>query len=374
VADRLSIGRQNQVALEIFNQSQTALEIKLKDTYPAQLRASISEFLFSLPAGSGCRLHYDLLPQRRGNYTFAAIHLAYLSRLGLFWRRVKVQAPQEVKVFSDLKALQELTVKLSHSLELGDQHQRRRGQGTQFSSLREYSVGDDVRSIDWKATARRDRPIIRTYESEQEQVLMILIDAGRMMVSDLGGLTRFDHALNAALCLALAGLTRNDQVGLGIFADRPLLYLPPRRGKAQMKRLIEAVFNLQPSLVEPDYLGNLAYFANAHKSRSLMVMLTDLTDPTGSQTLVTGMSSLAPRHLPFCVTLKDKQVQHLAEQKTKQISDAYNKAVASELISDRQLALSVLRKRGCLVLDCAPQDLSEQLVDRYLQIKARGSL
>src|SRR5262249_29427999 len=146
-------------------------------------------------------------------------------------------------------------VKLSHSTELGELNRRKRGQGTEFASLREYSIGDDSRSIDWKATARRDRPVVRTYEVQQEQVLLILVDAGRMMLSELEGLSRYDHALNAALSLALAGLHRNDQVGLGIFADKPMLYLPPRRGKVQLKRFLESVFDTRPRMVEPDYIG-----------------------------------------------------------------------------------------------------------------------
>jgi uncharacterized protein (DUF58 family) len=294
--------------------------------------------------------------------------------MGLFWREVKVPANQKVRVFSDLKALHELSIKLSHSSELGELHQRKRGQGTDFASLREYTSGDDTRAIDWKATARRDRPVVRTYETDQEQVMLILIDAGRMMFSDLEGLSRFDHALNAGLCLALAGLTRNDQVGIGIFADKPLLFLPPRRGKAQLKRFLEALFDVRPRMVEPDYTGVLAYYASVQKARSLMAVITDLTDPMGSQTLLTGLASLSPRHLPFCVTLRDRQVDRIAGDRTLKVENVYQRAVATDLLTQRDLALSVLVRKGCMVLDSPPQELSEQLVDRYLQIKMRGRL
>jgi uncharacterized protein (DUF58 family) len=272
-------------------------------------------------------------------------------------------------------------VRLAHSSELGELHQRKRGQGTDFASLREYAVGDDAKAIDWNATARRDRPVLRTYEAEQEQRLLVLVDAGRMMVSDLEGLTRFDRALNAALCLALTGLTHNDQVGIGIFADKPLLYLPPKRGKTYMNRILESTFAVQPQMVEPDYASILAYFASAQKGRSLMVVLSDLTDPTGSQSLLSGMANLAPRHLPFCVTLKDRQVQQIAqstvpeEVKTTQAMDSiYKRAIAIDLLNQRELALSVLTKRGCLVLDAPPQELSDRLVDKYIQVKSRGRL
>lgn len=374
VAERLSVGRQNSVSLDIYNHGASPLHLKVRDDHPPEIDAGQSEFEFDLKSGAKATLTYTLYPRRRGNYAFGQINVRYLSLLGLFWRSRSIAARREVRVFSDLKALRDLSVRLSHSSELGDLHQKRRGHGTDFSSLREYTAGDDMRRIDWSATARRDRPIVRTYEAEQEQNLLILIDAGRMMVSDLEGLSRFDHALNAALSLALAGLTRNDQVAVGVFADRPILYLPPRRGKIHMNRLIEAVFDLKPKMVEPDYVGILSYFAGVQKGRSLMVVLTDLTDPTGSQTLLAGLASLSPRHLPFCVTLKDRQVDRVAASDAHDIESIYRRAVATDLIAQRELALSVLTRRGCLVLDCPPQELSESLVDRYLDIKARGRL
>lgn len=381
--DRLSIGRENFVHIDI-SYSGPELKAQVKDDYPIAIEASVPGFECRLKTGV-TRLTYILRPKRRGAYSFGKLNIRYLSFLGLFWRETKIDLTRPVKVFSDLKALHDLTVRLSHSSEQGELHQRKRGQGTEFASLREYSVGDDSKAIDWNATARRDRPVVRTYETEQEQRLLVLIDAGRMMVSDLEGLTRFDRALNAALCLALTGLTHNDQVGIGIFADKPLLYLPPKRGKVYMNRILEATFGVEPRMVEPDYAGILAYFAQAQKGRSLMVVLTDLTDPTGSQALLSGLASLAPRHLPFCVTLKDRQVLRIAQESTTDIGfnelkpheadeRIYKRAIALDLLSQRELALSVLARRGCLILDCPPQELSDLLVDKYLEVKSRARL
>lgn len=386
VAERLSIGRENLVELRILNEGGMPLKCKVRDDFPSELNSDVREFDFELPANGVSTLTYHLLPKRRGAYAFGLINIRFQSYLKLFWHEVKVPARQAVKVYSDLKTLHDLTVKLSHSSELGELHQRRRGQGTDFSSLKEYTVGDDSKAIDWKATARRDRPVVRTYEAEQEQRLLILIDAGRMMASDLEGLTRFDHALNSALCLALTGLSHNDQVGFGIFADKPLMYLPPRRGKSHLKSILEASFDVEPRLVEPDYAGMLSYFATAQKGRSLIVVLSDLTDPIGSQALLTGLASLGKRHLPFCVTLKDRQVTDIASRSTVVKPDgtsgtsevdmekAYQRAIAIDLLAQRELALTVLQRRGCLVLDCPPQELSNKLVDNYIEIKTRARL
>jgi uncharacterized protein (DUF58 family) len=375
VSDRLSIGRQNDVLIEVFNQGGSELNMRVRDDYPQALESDVREFDFRLKGNSRASLNYNLLPRVRGAYQFDRINLRYLSRFGLFWRQAKIAAEKSVKVYSDLVALKELSVRLSKSSELGDLRMRKRGHGTDFASLREYVSGDDTRNVDWKATARRERPVVRVYEVEQEQTLMVLVDAGRMMLSDLEGLSRFDHALNSALSLVLTGLHRNDQVGFGIFADKPLLYMPPRRGKAYLTRILEASCDVKPRMVEPDYQSALAFFASAQKSRSLMVVLTDMTDPVGSQVLLAGLSSLAPRHLPFCVTLRDRQIEQVAG--TRELPDMesiYRRAVATDLIGQRDLAFSQLQRRGCLVLDCPPQELSGKLVDRYLEIKQRGQL
>ena len=381
VQDRLSIGRQNEVVIKVTNSGTNPLIIRLIDDAPQEMGKTADRFEFELPANSASTLTYELTPYKRGLYSFGNLTVRYQSALGLFWRQKVVKAKEEVKVFSDLKKLHELSIKLAHSTELGELHQRKRGQGTDFASLREYTVGDDTKSIDWKATARRDRPVVRTYEIEQEQRLLILLDAGRMMSSDLEGLKRFDHALNAALCLSLTGLTHNDQVGLGIFADKPLLYLPPKRGKSYMKKILESTFDIEPRMVEPDYVGMLSYFASAQKGRALIVVLTDLTDPIGSHYLLSGLASLRGKHLPFCVTLKDRQINQVAIQrppenghKEQLLTSVYQRAIAVDLLSQRELALSVLQRRGCLILDCPPQELSDRLVDSYLDVKTRGRL
>ena len=383
IAERLSIGRNNEVRLNITGLGSAPLDCIARDDFPEGMSSDVREFAFRIEPGQISHLDYNVLPNRRGAYDFGNINIRYRSALGLFSHQTKIPAAKSVKVFSDMKALYDLSIALSRSSELGELQQRKRGQGTDFSSLKEYTVGDDAKTIDWKATARRDRPVVRTYEAEREQRMLILIDAGRMMTSDLEALTRFDHALNAALCLALTGLSHNDQVGFGIFADRPLAYLPPRRGKGYLKNILQASFDVEPRMVEPDYIAMLSHFASLQKSRCLFVLLTDLTDPTGSQALLTGLAGLSPRHLPFCVTLEDRQVDAVAqttmdkitfENLERNIEAIYKRAIATDLLAQRELALSVLQRKGCLILDCPPQALSDKLVDAYLDIKARAKL
>jgi len=377
-AERLSIGRSNLVELSVNNTSSRNLTLQVRDDGPSALKVEPDRFEFKLEPASIANLKYWILPNRRGTYEFGNIYVRYKSALGLYWRQLRCGQKQNFKVYPDLQGLNELSLQLRSSSELGELRQNKRGQGTDFSGLKEYVSGDDSRRIDWKATARREKPIVRSYEIEQEQRLLVLVDAGRMMISDLEGLTRFDHALNAALALVLAGLAYNDQVGLGIFADKPLLYLPPRRGKGYMQKILEGVFSVNPVMVEPDYPAMLAHFGTMQKGRSLVVVLTDLTDPTGSQALSTGLCSLRKRHLPFCVTLNDRQVVKTSQYRSDGKDDSqeahriFERAVAVDLLGQRELALNLLQRQGCLVLDKPPQELSSAIVARYLDIKRRG--
>lgn len=374
VAKRLSIGRLNEVTLTIINQGPDELACRIKDDFPVNFQADADEFFITIPSLNKLTLNYNVTPFKRGNYQFKRTHLRYLSSLKLFWRQLSFDNQENVRVFNDLKLLNELSINLSRSSELGEIKKRKRGAGTEFASLKEYQVGDDSRFIDWKATARRNHPVVRNYDVEHEQNMLILVDAGRMMVSDLNGLTRFDHALNSALALALTGLARGDQVGIGVFADKPICYLAPKRGKTQLKEMLELVFDIQARAVEPDYATILTYFANQLKGRALLVVLTDVTDATGSEALLKGLASLKPKHLPFCVTLRDKQIDDLAHCKALAEEPIYKRVAALDLISARELALATLNRQGCLTLDSPPELLTSELINNYLEVKTKNKL
>src|SRR4028118_1875636 len=184
--------------------------------------------------------------------------------------------------------------------------------GTEFAELREYGIGDDPRLIDWKATARRSRPLVRVLEPEREQTLIILLDRGRLMTAQVQGLKRFNWGLNATLSLALAGLDRGDRVGIGVFDREVTSWIPPERGQHQLSKLIERLTPIQPVLLEPDYVGAVTTLANQQTRRALVVLITDLVDITASAELLAALGRLTPRYLPFCVTLRDPQVDKQA--------------------------------------------------------------
>jgi uncharacterized protein (DUF58 family) len=211
-------------------------------------------------------------------------------------------------------------------------------------------------------------------EPEQEQTLIVLLDRGRLMTAQVKGLARYDWGLNALLSLALTGLNRGDRVGVGVFDRQMHTWVPPERGQPQLAKLIERLTPIQPALLEPDYLGAVTKVATYQSRRALVVLITEVLDTTASTDLLSAMGRLAPRHLPFCVTLRDPQVDRQAHTLTADIPTTYARAVALDLLSQRQLALAKLKQRGVLILDAPADQISDQLVDRYLQLKARNQL
>ncbi|NEO26659.1 MAG: DUF58 domain-containing protein, partial [Kamptonema sp. SIO4C4] len=286
----------------------------------------------------------------------------------------------KVAVYPDLIGLRSLSIRLAIQNTGTMRQLRRLGQGTEFSELRDYSTGDDPRLIDWKATARRSRPLVRVLEPEKEQTLIILLDRGRLMTAQVQGMQRFDWGLNAALSLTLAGLKRGDRVGIGVFDKTLSLWIPPTQGQHHLSYLLEQLTPLQPDLLEPDYFGAVTRIVSQQTRRALVVILTDIVDRTASSELLAALTRLTPRYLPFCVTLRDPEVDRIAHQDIPEanpqteLTAAYNRAVALDLLAQRETAFAQLKQKGVLVLDAPANQISDQLVERYLQLKARNRL
>jgi uncharacterized protein (DUF58 family) len=377
---RLSIGQFNPVEIAIETGKRSCY-VEIRDSYPPEFAVDKDTLIVQLPPYSSYVLEYRIKPDRRGVFDWGNIYVRQRSNLGLVFSQWQVKCPQKVSVYPDLISLRALTIKLAQESAGAIRQRRRLGMGTEFAELRDYRVGDDPRLIDWKATARRDRPLLRVLEPEQEQTLIILLDRGRLMTAKVEGLTRFDHGLNALLALATAGLHRGDRVGIGVFDREMHCWIPPERGQHRLPKLIEQLTQIQPQLLEPDYVSAVGKVVQQQQRRALVVMLTDLIDETASAELVTAMTHLTPRYLPFCVTLRDPEVDRLSYTFTEPtdrvptlIKSAYNRAVALDLLHQRELVFAKLRRKGVLVLDAPAHQVSQPLVDRYLQLKLRSLL
>ncbi len=375
-ADKLSVGVANKVTVTVRSRSRFVLRMRVKDDPPWQFHTTQRTQPVVVTPFSTQQVLYRTVPTARGDYEFGNLHFRGLSFLGLsYWQRT-VAAAQRVAVYpniSEMARYQELA-RSGRLTQAGYRPYRRPGTGTEFESLRDYVPDDEFRHIDWKATARRRKPTTRQYQTERSQSLMIMLDSGRMMAGTAGAMSKLDYAVNAALMLAYVATQRDDRVGLLAFADAIEQFVPPGKGNAQVGRISDALYGLQSRLQEPDYGLAFSTLFSRSRKRSLVICFTDLIDRDASARLLSGMASLFPRHLPLLVAIRDPDLQSAARQYPDGAFQAYEKAVAIAAVADRREALAAISRRGVLVLDTRPQDLTVATVNRYLEIKARHAL
>jgi uncharacterized protein (DUF58 family) len=374
--DRLSIGRENPLSVAIVNTQ--AATLRIRDHIPDNFIVEPDYLSANLPAvgkkPSPTILSYQVRPQQRGEFTFGDISIRQLSRRKLAWLTWEEKATTTVAVYPDLIYLRSLSIKLALQAAGAMRQRRQIGGGTEFSELREYGIGDDPRFIDWKATARRDRPLVRVLEPEKEQTAIILLDRGRLMTAKVGEMTRFDYGLNATLSLALAATKRGDRVGVGVFDRNLHVWIPPQRGESHFAKIVDRLSRIEPELIEPDYQEAVSQIISQQSRRALVVTITEIVDPIASSELLTAVSRLTPRYLPFCVALRDPVLDSIANTRTIAVPAAYERAVALDSIQERALVFKQLQQKGVLVLDAPVNSLADDLVDRYLQIKQRAQL
>jgi uncharacterized protein (DUF58 family) len=264
---------------------------------------------------------------------------------------------------------------LQHRLfEAGVRAVRQRGDGRSFASLREYVLGDDPRHIDWKATARRHKTIAREFTVEQSQTVFCLIDSGRSMTQLAGTFTRFEHALSAALVLTDVAANAGDRVGTLVFDDEVRVFVPAQRGQAALRAVRNALVPVRATLTEPDYAAAFRFLATRQRRRALIVFFTDVIDTRASRALLAHVARSAARHLVVVVALRNDAIATASVPSTRDEQALYESAAAEELIAARAEAIERMRASGVTVLDVSPTGMTAAIVNRYLEIKARGTL
>jgi uncharacterized protein (DUF58 family) len=374
VPARLALGAEAEVALELRNATERPLRLRVTDDVPPELvRQGEDTWERTLGAGGEARIRYRVRAEGRGATTVGDVHLRVRGPLGLVWRQHRVARADPVVVQPGIGDLRRHRLLGRRRLrDAGVRSVRERGEGGLFESLREYTRGDDPRSLDWKATARRGSLMVRRWEAERSQNVLLAIDAGRLMSERVGDRERIDHALSAALLLADVATAHGDRVGLLVFADRVQQFLPPRR--APLSLYSDALAAVEPRMVESNYPAAFAYLAAHLRRRSLLVLFTDVIDAHASAALVAHLGRSAARHLPLAVALRNPDLETAATLAVEDEAGAFRRAAAEELLQARAHALAAMQRAGVRVADVQPRHATPGVVSRYLEIKRRGML
>jgi uncharacterized protein (DUF58 family) len=373
---RLSVGVGNKVAVHVVNLAGRRLSLRIKDDVPDGFQAAPSILEVPLDAGARLKVVYLATPTRRGRFEFGDLALRVRGPLGMMWHEKAAPARRSVAVYPDLRGASRLLLSGAalDLVNLGLRTLRRDGRGSEFARLRDYAQGDSVRDVDWKATARRTRPVTRVLEAERSQSIILCVDAGRSMAARVDGLTKLDHAVNAALFLAFVAIRNADRVGLVVFADGVKAWLAPDAGRGQYRRIVEALYQARPEHTWVDYPSLFKELNARVRRRSLLCLFTDFLDEEQAQALVQPLRRLARRHVPLCMTVKDTALAQLLRTDPRGPQEAWQQAVACELLADREQLKHRIAQGGVQVVDVHPEELSLAAVNRYLEIKARGAL
>lgn len=372
----VSLRKPNRVTLHVSHLGQGSLRVWLRDDLPEEAEADPAELVLLLGPRSCISVHYALKARRRGVLRLEAVHVRFRSRWGLWQRLVRLPLVQELHVYPDLQQLAEydLLARTDRLRLIGVRRTRRIGLENDFERLRDHTLDDNYKHIDWRASARRQKLTVKDFQTSQSQRIVLLVDCGRLMVSESSGLSLLDHALNAALMLSYVALRKGDAVGLIAFSDRVLRAVLPRGGMQQMNKLLHACFDCFPELVESRYDEAFLYLRTHVKKRSLVVLMTQAIDEVNAWQIERYLGNLSGRHLPLGVLLRDRALFTAVESADRGESAMFTAAAAADILLWRQQVLAGLARRGALTLDLFPEELTAPLVNTYLDIKARQLL
>jgi uncharacterized protein (DUF58 family) len=372
----LSVRVPNRVGLRLQNDGLQPISARLRDEGPARCYVTGNEFDIELRAGDEKDFQYTVRPFERGVDYFRGTFLRIDCPLGLVQKQVRLTTEQPVRIYPNVLALKEFDLlrQQGRLRDLGIRRSRSRGLGTEFESLREYTQGDDYRKIDWKASARRGKLVVRQYEQERNQCVLVVVDVGRHMLSEVDGVRKLDHVLDSLLMLVNAAAIAGDAIGLLVYADNVRRYIPPKKGRGQVGAIIEAIHDLMAEPVESDAGAALAYLASRWKRRSLLVMFTDVLDADRAREVAGSFGALAHRHLALLCRVSDPKLHEVLLAPIESRKEMYQKAAAWMLREDAVKAEGVLQNAGLHTLEAEPQDLAAALVSYYFMVKERSLL
>jgi len=372
----LSVRAANKIVVTLTNESLEPIRGIVRDEPPPHFQASRREFPLEIGPEREMEFEYTLRPEERGSESFKGTFVRLACPLGLVVKQAKLDTEEPIRVYPNVLALREfdLLKQKGRLREMGIRRSRMRGLGTEFESLREYAEGDDYRKIDWKASARHNKLVVRQFEQERNQAVVIVIDIGRHMLSEVNGVRKLDHALDACLMLTNAAAHAGDFVGLLVYSDVVRRYIPPKKGRNQIGMIIEALHDLVAEPIESDPAAAFAFLASRWKRRSLVVTFTDLEDPDRARTLASALGPQARRHLLLIARVSDPRLKEATDTPMEKVEDMYISAAAGLLVSDRKAATSVLSASNIHNLESEPQDLAASLVSYYFDVKERSLL
>lgn len=375
-ADRFSNGDDNKVNIRVENNYPRPVSLEVIDEVPFVFQQRNLSFNMELLPGEGKTIHYHLRPTHRGVYSFGHIRAFATSRLGLISRRYTCGEPLDIKVYPSYLMLHqyELLAMSDNLTELGIKRIRRVGHHTEFEQIKEYVKGDDYRTINWKASARRHELMVNVYQDERSQQIYNVIDKGRIMQQAFRGMTLLDYAINASLVLSYVAMQKEDKAGLVTFDEHFDTFIPASKQPGHMQTLLENLYSQQTTFGETDFSALCVHLNKHVGKRSLLVLYTNFSGMSSMNRQLAYLQQLNRQHRLLVVFFEDADLKEYIDNPAKDTEDYYRHVIAEKFAFEKRLIVSTLKQHGIYSLLTTPDNLSIDVINKYLEMKSRQLL
>lgn len=374
--EKLSNGDPNPIKIIVRNFYTFVVRIKIIDEIPFQFQVRNFSIKRDLRPSAKEEISYNLRPTERGEYTFGSLNIYVSSPLRLISRRYSFAADQMVPTYPSYIQLRKYDlIAFSNNLfQYGVKRIRRIGHTMEFEQIKEYVQGDDLRTLNWKATAKKNALMVNQFQDEKSQAVYMAIDKGRMMKMPFNGLSLLDYAINATLVLSNVILKKQDKAGMFAFSKKIGNRVVAEKRSSQMQKILESLYNIKTDFFESDYSRLYADIRKNINHRSMIILYTNFESLDGLHRQMPYLKAIAKHHLLVVVFFQNTELNSIIETKAETIHQIYDKVIAEKFAFEKKLIVNELRKYGIYSVLTQPENLTLDTINKYLEIKARGIL
>ncbi|MBD3616337.1 MAG: DUF58 domain-containing protein [Gracilimonas sp.] len=371
---RLSNGDNNTIRLQISNRYNFRVDTEIIDEIPHQFQIRNFNISSDFDANADQEFTYELRPTERGEYNFGNINVFVGTKIGFVRRKVSLPAEETVPVYPSFIQMRKFEMyAISNRLtDVGIKKIRRVGHTMEFDQIKEYVRGDDVRSINWKATARTNDLMVNQYQDERSQNVINVIDMGRVMKMPFEGLHLLDYAINTSLVISNIALIKDDKAGLVTFSNDDSVVVKPEKKRTHIQRIQEALYNLNTNFLESDYERLVISLRKHVNQRSLVLLYTNFETFSSMERQLPYLQRIAKDHLLVTIFFENTEMTKLLHEESKTIGQIYTKTIAEKFTFEKKQIVKALNQRGIQTILTPPKELSVNAINKYLELKARG--
>lgn len=376
VPDKLSNGDDNAIKIKVTNRYLFSVKLKILDEIPHQFQKRDFGILTALSKGEGKIFNYTLRPTERGAHSFGSLIVFVSSPLRFLSRRFTFDTAKEVPVYPSFLQLRkyDLMAFTNRLFEHGIKKIRRIGQTMEFEQIKDYVQGDDIRNINWKATAKKNQLMVNQYQDEKSQPIYSIIDKGRVMKMPFEGLSLLDYAINATLVISNIAIKKQDKAGMFSFSNQIENRVVADRRSSQMHLILETLYNLKTDFVESDFSRLYIEVKRNLNHRSLLLLYTNFETLDALHRQLPYLQRIAKQHLLVVIFFENTELTKFTELKAQTAQQIFEQTIAEKFVYEKKLIINELRKYGIQTILTKPENLTINTINKYLEIKARGLL